>query len=351
MSKSTITYRYNTNLIFLTADIENYKSESYRDELNNTVLQDQIIVTRKKHSFYEDQTLICTGDHSSYIPFTQALSSAKTFRELITFFANSYLKFSYVNFVYIPQKHSGNTIDSSDTSNELQEIKCRYFFRESRTANSKVQFDAPYSKIRDHFQDILNNWSTHYSKLKFIIDSYIRERRVSTYLENSLLNSIRNLEIFHRNFLEIPEKESLELDNAKEKVTSYISKNLDSPMKEKFIRNINFDSKVTLRTRLKELFRNLPEYLKEILKYRNNTISQSISLLVDKLVDTRNYYTHGDDLNEYKNRINDRKEMHLTNLKLVLVLEYYIFNTLGLPDHIISEVLSDNMRNIRTRSV
>ena len=50
-------------------------------------------------------------------------------------------------------------------------------------------------------------------------------------------------------------------------------------------------------------------------------------LLIKKLVDTRNYFTHGE---KYSELITDINEMYETKLLLQEVLRYYIYQELGM---------------------
>ncbi|HGZ8089231.1 TPA: HEPN domain-containing protein, partial [Streptococcus pneumoniae] len=49
-----------------------------------------------------------------------------------------------------------------------------------------------------------------------------------------------------------------------------------------------------------------------------------------KLIQTRNYYTHGDSKDNYPKMITDIREMYETKLLLQEVLRYYIYQELNM---------------------
>ena len=53
-------------------------------------------------------------------------------------------------------------------------------------------------------------------------------------------------------------------------------------------------------------------------------------LLITKLTQTRNYYTHGDSKDKYPKMITDVHEMYETKLLLQEVLRYYIYQELDM---------------------
>lgn len=80
-----------------------------------------------------------------------------------------------------------------------------------------------------------------------------------------------------------------------------------------------------LAERLKNLFDSIDEVNQDkIFSDRDR------DLLIKKLVDTRNYFTHGDSKEKYSELITDINEMYETKLLLQEVLRYYIYQELGM---------------------
>ena len=63
---------------------------------------------------------------------------------------------------------------------------------------------------------------------------------------------------------------------------------------------------------------------------KNKLTEASISSIVQKLYDSRNYYIHGDEKSKYKNLVTDFNEMYDLRSLCQEVLRFYIFQELGL---------------------
>ena len=113
------------------------------------------------------------------------------------------------------------------------------------------------------------------------------------YLEDQLVDAIRNLEVYSRNF------------------------QIDQNRKQR---------KMILAERLKELFTSIDNNIQD----RIFPIELDMDSFTDKLVQTRNYYTHGDKKERYPEMITDFHEMYDTKVLLQEVLRYYIYKELGM---------------------
>ena len=80
-----------------------------------------------------------------------------------------------------------------------------------------------------------------------------------------------------------------------------------------------------LRKKLLDLFTNVPGKIG-----KNKLTEASISSIVQKLYDSRNYYIHGDEKSKYKNLVTDFNEMYDLRTLCQEVLRFYIFQELGL---------------------
>ena len=63
---------------------------------------------------------------------------------------------------------------------------------------------------------------------------------------------------------------------------------------------------------------------------KNKLTEDSISSIVNKLYDSRNYYIHGDEKSKYKNLVTDFNEMYELLTLCQEVLRFYIFQEIGL---------------------
>jgi hypothetical protein len=143
-----------------------------------------------------------------------------------------------------------------------------------------------YKDIETDFENIISNWFNN--KLDRVINTiYLYHQNRTSYPENTLLDGAQGLESFHRRLRQETDKLkqdfSIKLDR--------ICDNLD-PSDCKFLRaKLEYGYEPNLRKRLKELISMLdPDIAKVFFKDQNG-----ITTFINKLVDSRNYYTHYSD--------------------------------------------------------
>ena len=158
--------------------------------------------------------------------------------------------------------------------------------------------------LHDNFAEIMDQWFTKSEKLDFIIKQYTKNLHSIPYIEDNLLSTIRNLEVYARNFHE-------------EKIRNYEREN-------KIFKKRNKES--FLKSKLIFLFKNSDsEFEKLILESFNN-----FSQFIESIVQTRHYYTHGDKKSKYPRLMTDYNEFYKTNVILQKLLHYYLFQELGM---------------------
>ena len=164
-------------------------------------------------------------------------------------------------------------------------------------------------------------------KLEFIVSKFTANLHAKPYLEDQFMDSIRNLEVYARNFIVQPKNiiSNEESENIN-RVINYINKNVDKEFKNRLRNRLKYKRKDSdLRKKLTYLFENISVELKQ--QYFSN---QEISEVVNRLYDTRNYYTHGEERSNYKNLITDYHEMYDLLQLCQEVLRFYIFKEIGL---------------------
>ncbi|RSI70012.1 hypothetical protein D8857_09835 [Streptococcus oralis] len=209
-------------------------------------------------------------------------------------------------------------------------IKGKYFVQHSRKS---IKWDKhelhkiSLNKLGDNFEAIINNWFDKSEQLEFIVRSFTANLHGAPYLEDSFIDSIRNLEVFARNFRGEQRVDiSKEEDINKQRVFDFINKNIDDSFKKVFRNRLKYQRQDSdLRKKLLDLFSNV---LGKIGK--NKLTEASISSIVKKLYDSRNYYIHGDEKSKYKNLVTDFNEMYELRTLCQEVLRFYIFQELGL---------------------
>ena len=117
-------------------------------------------------------------------------------------------------------------------------IKGKYFVQHSRKS---IKWDKhelhkiSLNKLGDNFEAIINNWFDKSEQLEFIVRSFTANLHGAPYLEDSFIDSIRNLEVFARNFrgeqlVDISKEEDIN----KQRVFDFINKNIDDCFKKVF---------------------------------------------------------------------------------------------------------------------
>ncbi|MCO4635311.1 hypothetical protein Si034_00117 [Streptococcus infantarius subsp. infantarius] len=181
-------------------------------------------------------------------------------------------------------------------------------------------------KLGGNFEQILNQWFDKSEELEFIVRQFSKNLHGNLYLEDQLVDTIRNLEVYSRNFknFEIPQCLSDDEEMARQSLIDFIDTHILEEFRKKFRGRLKTKKKEPrLAERLKNLFDSIDEVNQDkIFSDRDK------ELLIKKLVDTRNYFTHGDSKEKYSELITDINEMYETKLLLQEVLRYYIYQEL-----------------------
>lgn len=224
-------------------------------------------------------------------------------------------------------------------------IKADYIFPQFKSkVESKIIIR--YTDIMDNFGNILNNWYEKKDKLNLIISNFKYNINVNYFSESNLLNIIRNLEMYHRRFID-NEKSRLKdekLESYIKKLENYINDNVcEEKYRKRFTNNIKYYSEMNLSKRLSQTFKLLDEKIKnEFLKLPDKSPSDSIQSIVYRLVQTRNYYTHGDNIENYPKSITNTVDQ--INMASVLnqINKYFIYKELDMLNYeIIDKLIKD----------
>lgn len=265
------------------------------------------------------------------------IDKLKIFKELLDIFITVPIDFSYIKFKIPIEQMDNKLVTGYLVAGRINTDNYR-----------KINTDIPYSKIKENFREILCNWYKKRDKLALITQNLIINKYSRQFNQSVLLNSIKNLEIYHRNFVEKEIEINKILAKDKELVLEFIRNNIkDKTNVEKFERNIKFDSEISLNKRLKELFRGLDDtLLDKLVQNESGCRSDRIGKFTQKLVRTRNYYTHGDPEALEEMVIIDNVELIETTLLLNQVIKYYIYKELFEPDDEIINIILKGMNGL-----
>ena len=251
--------------------------------------------------------------------FQKCYDTSIRIKELVEMLSEKPLSFETIEFLCEKRKDNNWPI-----------IRGKYFVQHSR---KNIKWDKhelhkiSLNKLGDNFEAIINNWFDKSEQLEFIVRSFTANLHGTPYLEDSFIDSIRNLEVFARNFRGEQQADiSKEEDINKQRVFDFINKNIDESFKKIFRNRLEYQRQDSdLRKKLLDLFTNVPGKIG-----KNKLTETSISSIVKKLYDSRNYYIHGDEKSKYKNLVSDFNEMYELRTLCQEVLRFYIFQELGL---------------------
>ena len=253
------------------------------------------------------------------VSFQKCYDTSIRIKELVEMLSEKPLSFETIEFLCEKRKDNNWPI-----------IRGKYFVQHSR---KNIKWDKhelhkiSLNKLGDNFEAIINNWFDKSEQLEFIVRSFTANLHGTPYLEDSFIDSIRNLEVFARNFRGEQQADiSKEEDINKQRVFDFINKNIDESFKKIFRNRLKYQRQDSdLRKKLLDLFTNVPGKIG-----KNKLTETSISSIVKKLYDSRNYYIHGDEKSKYKNLVTDFNEMYELRTLCQEVLRFYIFQELGL---------------------
>lgn len=319
----------NADLTSSSFDIERAEPQFYRVQTQGIVVSTGVVQHRKKMKkaivLEENHFIEIVSEERQERSFDLFFKEALLVKKLIEFLKSFPLEFDYFEFTY-------------------KQGKARYFFKQTeRQLTHLPQNPLTLERIKDEFTCMLNYWFLKESQFDLIIDNYLNDLYIDYYIETKLVNSIRNLEIYYRNFVRDPHyieerREALKRDQ--ELLIQFVEDEVTEEHKQHFIRNILYIGEESLRVKLNELIRNLPEPLFTIcIKQEEKSPSKSRSSFINKLMETRNYYTHGDEAKKYPDRVTKTKDLLLINEKLKLIQRYYIYKELGITEELILNIL------------
>ena len=305
----------------IAVNISEYKSTEILIKSENLNFEDVVSYTFSYDALNLEQfyKIRLSSAKNEKVSLQKCYEASRRIRELVEILSEKPLSFLIIEFLCKKRQDNNWPI-----------IKGKYFVQHSR---KNIKWDKhklhkiSLNKLDDNFEIIINNWFDKSEKLEFIVRSFTANLHGAPYLEDSFIDSIRNLEVFARNFRGEQRVDiSKEEDINKQKVFDFINNNVDECFKKIFRNRLKYQRQDNdLRKKLLDLFTNA------LGKIENSKFSEdSISSIVEKLYDSRNYYTHGDEKSKYKNLVTDFNEMYELLELCQEVLRLYIFQELGL---------------------
>lgn len=303
--------------------------------------------------YFQDETMrVSFQRHYRIVPNKNSCASPKElfeimqeYRRLLVLLVGAPMYFSYVEFC-IP----AGVINDNGTERPISKKTRLFFTQVGDILNAKKL--SPYKPksilirredIEDKLEIIINTWFEKSEKFSTAIAAFISDLYLPGYIETEFLNCAKGLEAFHRFFIEADCEDKAETNNVLETerdlLTTFILQNVSFENHDYFIERVNYKEEDSFRTRLNALIKSLPNNLRKKLfgemskKGRNSYINQ--------VVETRNYYTHRDGIENYKNAITDIGPLSDVVYQLSAILRYYCLVEIGVDCTIAEKSLKE----------
>lgn len=319
IEKSLVTVKYGENQTIFESAVSEYQPTKVLIRSLGMNFEDGAILhsSYTTTSFTSDYFIKLTSADLNTRYFDEFYQASRKFKEFIEILSNIPLSFTNIELLVLYKMIDGK---------RMPLIKGKFFVQHSRKSKkwkSYSQQDISLMKLEDNFEHILNHWFDKSEELEFIVRQFSKNLHGDLYLEDQLVDAIRNLEVYSRNFkdFKIPKCLSDVEEKARQSLFDFINTHLLEEVRRKFSNRLKFNQKEpSLSERLKNLFDSIDEL--NLSKIFSNSERE---LLIIKLIQTRNYYTHGDSKDNYPEMITDISEMYETKLLLQEVLRYYIY--------------------------
>ncbi|MDV7787748.1 ApeA N-terminal domain 1-containing protein [Enterococcus gallinarum] len=201
-----------------------------------------------------------------------------------------------------------------------------------------------YNTIAENLSCYLTNWFSFYSDLETIVKTYVGDLQITSFIETQFLNACRNVEIFHRLYLEKKKVESLEIESMRTKLLEIIGDE-EKSVKEYFSERITHTGEETLSIRIKESLAIVPDaILKEAIIYNSRSLSKSKNRFVRACVNTRNFLTHGSQDKSRYQPLFEKENLYIVTKVLSTITRYFILNRIKIDSEILEEKILEDMK-------
>ena len=325
IKKSLVTVKYGKNQTIFESAVNEYQSTKVLIKSLGINFEDAAMLysSFETKTFTSDYFIKFTSEDSKNMKFTVFHSAALKFIEFIEILSNVPISFTNIEFLVdyklIEEKR-------------LPLIKGKFFVQHARKFR-KWDIDSKQnislSNLGHDFESILNNWFDKTEKLEFIVRQFSKNLHGDLYLEDQLVDAIRNLEVYSRGFQKFRIRKNLTVSEkqSREAIYKFIDESIYEEDKKKFKNKLAFKSRTpNLSERLEKIFDSIDEINKD--KIFHKIIDKNLFII--KLVQTRNYHTHGDSKKKYPKMIKSINEMYETKVLLQEVLRYFIYKELGM---------------------
>lgn len=271
------------------------------------------------------------------------------YRRMLVLLVGVPMYFSYIEF-----QISAGTIKDNGMERPISKNTRLFFTQVGDILNAQKVFPNIQRSILIRREDILGNmeaiintWFEKNEEFTTSIAAFISDLYLPGYVETEFLNCAKGLEAFHRFFKSAyckdESEESDKLNADREGIVKYITQNVSPENQAYFIDRVNYEEEDSFRARLDELMQELPENLRK--KIFGEMGKKRRKSFINQVVETRNYYTHRDNLEKYKKAVVDIVPLSGIVHQLSAMLRYYCIVEMGVDPSIAERSLINWLAN------
>lgn len=240
----------------------------------------------------------------------------------------------------IPTSIIGTIRTSSSDKNATSSAKrIRVFSKFANVENKPIDrrfMLFRFEEVEEIITECLEKWFDKSKEYKHVFDLYFGLFYVPPiYINLEFLILAQTIETYHRDFHEGKYVSKEDYQKYYEAMYNALPDDINSRLKNRLKGFLQYGYEFSLRTRLKHL---LNEVLSEYKDEMNNLIGR-FKDFVNKVTETRNYYTHYTDS---KYAVTDPGQLYYLAQKLKIILQICFLIELGIPSDKIREMITSS---------
>lgn len=258
VDKSLVAIKQRANQAIFESTVNEYQPTKVLINALGITLEDTAILNTSctTTSFKSDYFIKLKSENFEARSFDEFYKTSLKFKEFIEILSNIPLSFTDIEFLVdykmIEEKR-------------LPLIRGKYFIQHARKFKEWKKFNQQEISLRNiesNFDRILNYWFDKSEELEFIVREFSKNLHGDLYLEDQLVDAIRNLEVYSRNFMNFKKSENLSNDEqmARKALLDFIKTSILQEFRKKFENKLKFGPRgPVLAERLANLFDSIDE--------------------------------------------------------------------------------------------
>lgn len=235
---------------------------------------------------------------------------------------------NFFNFIFsVP--HSTYIFTSSNTKKSKRSIPLHIFSpyrRKEYERNEKLKSSSMLFSWEDvsNRNDVFVRWVLEYTRIEEIVDALVLLKSTDISEQMRFTTIINALEAVHRRYFHSKRQKDEDYTARVEKILSVVT---DEDDKKLISSRLEYGNEISLRSRLKEVYAIGEKH----------GISKPSKSTTNKILETRNYYTHGDETK--KGKILNYGDLYEANSILGKYLKLLLLHKIGVSDEELTAIV------------